>query len=189
MLLAIAGVSGIGKSYYKDLIASELNFEKIKILTTREPRKGMKIADDKPTITEDELKQMEKDGKVGYKFTWLGNTYVYTKDALFSVKNTVFDLHYETIYDFKKICPNLKTIYLLPANIEEAKLKVKERNLKPEVEKCRIEDIEKHYNLYKTDENFRNMFDYVLYNKYDKESEEKVINLVREMLKSEGDML
>lgn len=77
----------------------------------------------------------------------------------------------------------------MPANIEEAKLKVKERNLKPEVEKCRIEDIEKHYNLYKTDENFRNMFDYVLYNKYDKESEEKVINLVREMLKSEGDML
>lgn len=185
MLLAIAGVSGIGKSYYKDLIADRLDFEKIKILTTREPRKGMKTADDKPTITQDELDKMEKDGKIGYKFTWLGNTYVYTKEALFSDKNTVFDLHYETIYDFKSICPHLKTIYLLPADIEEAKLKVKERNLKPDVEQSRIEDIEKHYNLYKTDKKFRDMFDYVLYNNYDKESEDKVINLVKEIMKSE----
>jgi len=40
MLLAFAGITGIGKSYYKDKISSELGFEKIKIITTRAPREN-----------------------------------------------------------------------------------------------------------------------------------------------------
>ncbi len=42
MLLALAGVTGIGKSYYKDKIVEKLGFEKIKIVTTRPPRIGEK---------------------------------------------------------------------------------------------------------------------------------------------------
>ena len=33
MLLGIAGVTGVGKSYYKDKIVNELNFNKVKIIT------------------------------------------------------------------------------------------------------------------------------------------------------------
>ena len=32
MLLALAGVTGVGKSYFKDRIVEKLNFEKIKII-------------------------------------------------------------------------------------------------------------------------------------------------------------
>ena len=42
MLLALAGVTGVGKSYFKDKIVENLDFEKIKIITTREIRKGEK---------------------------------------------------------------------------------------------------------------------------------------------------
>lgn len=38
ILVGIAGITGIGKSFYKDKLVEELGFEKIKILTTREPR-------------------------------------------------------------------------------------------------------------------------------------------------------
>ena len=38
ILLAIAGITGVGKSYYKDKLVEKLGFEKVRILTTREPR-------------------------------------------------------------------------------------------------------------------------------------------------------
>lgn len=43
MLLALAGVTGVGKSYFKDRIVERLGFEKIKIITTRKIRDGEKI--------------------------------------------------------------------------------------------------------------------------------------------------
>ena len=46
ILLALAGVTGVGKSYYKDKITEKLGFEKIKIITTREPRLGEKNGED-----------------------------------------------------------------------------------------------------------------------------------------------
>ena len=42
MLLALAGVTGVGKSYFKDRIVERLGFEKIKIITTRQIRIGEK---------------------------------------------------------------------------------------------------------------------------------------------------
>ena len=64
---------------------------------------------------------MKKSGIIAYDFNLLGNTYAYTRDSLFSNNNTVFELHYNTIYDFKKVCPHLITIYIFPTDIEIAK--------------------------------------------------------------------
>ena len=47
MLLALAGVTGVGKSYFKDKIVEKLGFEKIKIITTRQIRIGEKNNEDK----------------------------------------------------------------------------------------------------------------------------------------------
>ncbi len=98
----------------------------------------------------------------------------------------VFELHYNTILDFKKVCPNLRTIYILPENIEIAKEKTKERHLEHSTEVKRILEIDEHYNKIKNDENLRNQFDYFVYNNYDKRSEEDVINMVNKMLKEEN---
>lgn len=185
MLLALAGVTGIGKSYYKDKIVEKLNFEKIKIITTRQMRTGETNNEDKIFVTPKELQVLRDNGEIAYEFDMLGNTYAYSKEALFSDKNTVFELHYNTIFDFKKICPHLCAIYLLPKDIEIAKAKTIERHLAPNIEKDRLIEIDEHYKKIATDNNLRNMFDYILYNNYDKKSEETVINLVSKLMLEE----
>ena len=63
MLLALAGVTGVGKSYFKDKIVEKLGFEKIKIITTREIRVGEKNNEDKIFVTPTEL---EDEGYIDY---------------------------------------------------------------------------------------------------------------------------
>lgn len=185
MLLALAGVTGIGKSYYKDRIVEKLGFEKIKIITTRAPREAEKNNDDKIFVSLEELQSLRNSGEIAYEFEMLGNIYAYSKEELFSNRNTVFELHYETIFDFKKICPKMCTIYLLPNDIEIAKNKTRDRHLNPIVEEQRLLEIDEHYNRISTDENLRNMFDYTLYNDYNKDSEDKLINLVGKLMLEE----
>lgn len=182
MLLAIAGVTGVGKSYFKDIIVEKLNFEKIKIITTRQIRTGEKNNEDKIFVTPTELNEMKKSNLISYDFEMLGNIYAYSKKELYSNKNTVFELHYKTVFDLKKICPNMKVLYILPKNIEIAKEKTILRHLSPEVEKQRLQEIDEHYNNFINDENLRNQFDYIVYNNYDKESEDNIIKLVKNIL-------
>ena len=182
MLLAFAGVTGAGKSYFKDLLVEKLNFEKIKIITTRGIRIGEKNNEDKIFVTPQELQQLKQEGKIAYDFTMVDNSYAYTKESLFSDKNTVFELHYSTIFDFKRICPHLCSIYIFPKNIEDAKEQTRKRHLDKEVERKRLLEIDEHYNKITTDENLRKQFDYFFYNNYDEESGEKMIKLVKEIL-------
>ena len=182
MLLALAGVTGVGKSYFKDKIVEKLGFEKIKIITTREIRNGEKNNEDKIFVTPSELNNLKESNKIAYDFNMLGNIYAYSKDSLFSNKNTVFELHYSTIFNFRNICPNLTSIYILPQNIEMAKEQTKKRHLKPNVEKNRLLEIDEHYNSFMADANLRKQFDYIVYNNYDKESENQIINIIKKLL-------
>lgn len=182
MLLGIAGVTGVGKSFYKDKIVEELGFEKVKIITTRAKREGEKENKDKVFVTEEELQKLKENGKIAYDFELLGNFYAYTKEELFSDKNMVFEVHYDTIYDFKKVCPQMKVLYLFPREIEMAKQQTKKRHLTASVEEKRLLEIDEHYQRIKADEPLRNMFDYILYNNYDKESEKAIIDFVRKKI-------
>lgn len=188
MLLALAGVTGVGKSFFKDKIVEKLGFEKIKIITTRQIREGEKNNQDKIFINNEELDDLKKQGKIAYDFEMLGNTYAYTNNELFSNKNTVFELHYDTIYDFKKICPHLCAIYIMPKNLEDAKNNTRARHLALEVEKKRLVEIDEHFNKIKSDIKLYNMFDYIVYNNFDKESEDNIINLVRKII-MEGNLI
>ena len=182
ILVGIAGITGIGKSYYKDKLVEKLGFEKIKILTTREPRIGELNNNDKIFVTKEELEDLNQKGELAYKFDLLGVTYAYTKKALYSEKNTVFEMHYWCIKDFKKICPNIKTIYLLSKDVNIAKDKLRKRNLKPEVEKNRLKEIDEHLNKIQNDKELFDLFDYVLYNEYNQKSEDQLINLVKNIM-------
>ena len=156
MLLALAGVTGVGKSYFKDLLVQKLNFKKIKIITTRQIRNGEKNNEDKIFVSPEELQKLKDSNVIAYDFNMLGNIYAYSKDDLFSKQNTVFELHYSTIFDFKKICPDMIAIYIFPENINMAKEETIKRHLKPEVENQRLLEIDEHYNKIMTDKNLRN---------------------------------
>ena len=186
MLLALVGVTGVGKSYYKDRIVENFNFEKVNTIRTRQKRIGEKNGKSGLFMTMEELKALKKQGKIAYDFEVFGGTYAYLKDEIFSEKNMVFEMHYTTIEDWKKIRPDIKTIYILPKDIEMAKKQTKKRNLSKEKEIERIKEIDEHFFRITTDEKLRNMFDYIVYNNYDKNSEDEILLLVNKMLEEES---
>ena len=182
MLLALVGVTGVGKTYYKNRIAEELNFKNVNTIRTRKKRAGEDTKKTGLFMTEEEVDALDKQGKIAYKFKVFGGEYAYLAEEIFSKENMVFEMHYTTIDDWKKIRPDIKTIYILPQDIEIAKDKTRERNLEPEKEQERLSEIEEHYNKIMSDENLRNQFDYIVYNNYDEKSEEEIIEVVRNMM-------
>lgn len=182
MLLALVGVTGVGKSYFKEKIVENFDFEKVNTIRTRARRTGEENGKSGLFMTKEELEDLKLQGKIAYSFDVFGGTYAYLKDEIFSEKNMVFEMHYTTISDWKKVRPDIKTIYILPKDIEIAKDQTRKRNLSQEKETERISEIDEHYNRISTDENLRNMFDYIVYNNYDEDSEKEILMLVKEIL-------
>ena len=179
MLLALVGITGIGKSFFVEKITTNLNFKKVHTIRTRPPRKG---ENPKYFMTDNELNKMYDEGKIAYKFSVFGGQYGYLKDEIFSKENMIFEMHYTTIYDWKKVRPDIKTIYILPTDINISKQKTQERNLSKDKEIERLAEIDEHYNRIMSDEELRSQFDYIVYNNYDKKSEESVLELVKQLL-------
>lgn len=184
MLLALVGITGVGKTYFTNRIEKELGFKKVKTIRTRKMRKGEQNGKTGLFMTEDELKKLQEEDKIAYSFNVFGGTYAYLKEDIFSDENMVFEMHYTTIYDWKKIRPDIRTIYIFPKDINIAKNIILSRNLEKSKEIERLEEIEEHYNKMMTDNELREMFDYIVYNNYDKESEEQIIDLVRKIKES-----
>ena len=145
MLLALSGVTGIGKSYFTEKLVTELNFNKVNTIRTRPIRIGERNGVDGIFITEKELDDFKNQDKIIYDFKVFGGRYAYLKEEILSDKNMVFEMHYTMIDDWKKIKPDIKTIYILPKNIEIPKKKARERNLSKEKEIERINEIDEQY--------------------------------------------
>ena len=182
MLLALVGVTGVGKTYYKNKIAEELSFKNVNTIRTRKKRTGEVAGKTGLFMTEEEVDKLDSEGKIAYKFKVFGGEYAYLSEEIFSKDNMVFEMHYTTIYDWKKIRPDIKTIYILPKDIEVAKNKTRERNLEPEKEKERLAEIDEHYNKIMNDKDLRSQFDYIVYNNYDEESEKEIIDIVKKIM-------
>ena len=175
MLLALSGVTGIGKSYFKEKLVEELNFHKVSTIRTRPIRVGEKNGVDGIFITDNELDMLKSQDKIIYDFKVFGGRYAYLKDEIFSNDNMVFEMHYTMIDDWKKIKPDIKTIYILPTDLEVPKEK--------EIE--RIKEIDEQYNKFMNDKDFQGKFDYILYNNYDSESEKQILDLVKNLIVNE----
>ena len=85
----------------------------------------------------------------------------------------------------KKIKPDIKTIYILPTDLEVPKQKARQRNLSKEKEIERIKEIDEQYNKFMNDKDFQGKFDYILYNNYDSESEKQILDLVKNLIVNE----
>ena len=69
MLLALVGVTGVGKSYYKEKIVTRLNFKKVNTIRTREIRKGEINGVSGLFMTKEEVNTMlEKSSKIANDF-------------------------------------------------------------------------------------------------------------------------
>ena len=132
MLLGLVGVSGAGKTYFKEKIVEKLGFEKVNTIRTRQKRNEEQEGKVGFFRTEDELDKLNREGKIIYQFKVFGGMYAYLKEEILTEKNMIFEMHYTMIDDWKKIRPDIKTIYILPKNLEIAKQKVIERETNTE---------------------------------------------------------
>lgn len=158
-------------------------FEKVHTIRTRPKRKNEVEGIDGYFMTSEELDNLQMQNKIAYRFGVFGGEYAYLKDEIFSNKNMVFEMHYTTIDDWKNVRPDIKTIYIFPSDIEKAKIQIKNRGLSSIAEISRLNEIIEQYNFMINNKNFQSKFDYIFFNNYDVESENKLINLVSNLSK------
>lgn len=136
-------------------------------------------------MTDDELDDLKRQGKIAYDLPLFGARYAYLKEEVLSSDPYVFEMHYTMLRDWQNLVPDLVTIYLLPKDVHEAIDHVKQRHLPAEVERGRIAELEEHYQKFMSSPELENKFDYIVYNNYDAASSEKIIHLVSDILQKQ----
>ena len=182
MIVTLSGITGIGKSFFKNTIVKELGFTNLVIVTTRKRRNGEINGIDKEFVSDEEFEQLKKDKKIVVDFEFLGAKYAYRKKDIESDKNQVTEVHYSTIYEFKKCVKNVFSIYMIPKDVERAKIELKKRNLPIEIEQKRLKEIQEHIEEYSKNENLRKQFDCEFINDYTEEAKNKLLQIIKNKL-------
>ena len=180
MIVTLSGITGTGKSFFKDAIAKELGFKNLVIVTTRKKRIGEIAGIDKEFVTDEEFEEMVKTNKVTANFEFLGAKYGYKKELLESNENLVTEVHYNRIYDIKRHARNIFSIYIIPYDVKRAKQELKNRKLSKNAEEARLQEIDEHIKEYSQNEDLRKQFDYEFINDYTENSKNKLIEIIKQ---------
>ena len=180
MIVTLSGITGTGKSFFKDVIAKELGFKNLVIVTTRKKRIGEIAGIDKEFVTDEEFGKLVRDNKVTANFEFLGAKYGYRKELLESDENLVTEVHYNRIYDIKRHARNIFSIYIIPYDVKRAKKELKNRNLSKDAEEARLQEIDEHIKEYSQNEDLRKQFDYEFINDYTEGSKNKLIEIIKQ---------
>lgn len=183
MIITLSGITGVGKSYYKNYLVDTLGLENMVIYTTREKRKNEIDGTDKHFVTWQEMEQKKKEGAIFATYDLLGETYGYDHKYLNKDINSVTELHYEWMSDFKQKARHSYAIYMIPTDNQIAKKELQKRNLPNEVYQKRLQEIEQQLKKIEEDRSILNSFDAIFYNDYTEEAKQKMIQLIRNKLK------
>ena len=178
MIVTLSGVTGTGKSFFKNTISEELCFKNLVIVTTREKRNGEINGIDKEFVSEEEFTKLKRENKIAVDFEFLGSKYAYRKENLNSDKNQVTEVHYDTIYEFKKNAKNVFSIYMIPKDLERAKQELRKRNLSKETEQKRLKEIDEHIKEYEQNKDLQKQFDYVFINDYTEKAKNELLKII-----------
>ena len=178
MIVTLSGVTGTGKSFFKNTISEELCFKNLVIVTTREKRIGEVNGIDKEFVSEEEFEKLKKEKQIVVDFEFLGSKYEYRKADLDSNVNQVTEVHYSTIYEFKKNAKNVFSIYMIPKDLERAKQELRKRNLSKETEQKRLKEIDEHIKEYEQNKDLQKQFDYVFINDYTEKAKNELLKII-----------
>ena len=79
MIVTLSGITGTGKSFFKDAISKELMFKNLVIVTTRKKRDGEIEGIDKEFVSDSQFDEMVKNEEITANFEFLGAKYGYRK--------------------------------------------------------------------------------------------------------------
>lgn len=186
MLLALAGVTGVGKTYFTNVISQELDFKKINTIRTREMRPHEVNGKTGIFMSDAELDKEIAKGNIIYDFHVYGNRYAYLKDEILSNEDRVFEMYYTMFEDWEEMVSDLKTIYIFPTDLEKTKEKLKDRMLSKEEEAYRISEMQKQYNTVVNNREILDKYDHIFYNDYTEQATKDLLNIVRKMQAEQG---
>ena len=189
MLLALAGVTGVGKTYFTNVISQELDFKKINTIRTREMRPHEVNGKTGIFMSDAELDKEIAKGNIIYDFHVYGNRYAYLKDEILSNEDRVFEMYYTMFEDWEAMVSDLKTIYIFPTDLEKTKEKLKDRMLSKEEEAYRISEMQKQYNTVVNNREILDKYDHIFYNDYTEQATKDLLNIVRKMQAEQGGKL
>lgn len=181
MLLALSGVTGVGKTYSAEHIAQTLGFQKVTTIRTRAMRAGEKNGVTGLFMTSDELDRMDAAGEIAYRFSVFGGEYGYLASEIFSDRNLIMEMHYTEIDKWRAVRPDMKAIYILPSDLNVCKKNVFDRHLALAKETERLREIDEQYSDFMTNPELQAKFDRVFTNFFTPGSEAKLTDIVRQM--------
>ena len=179
MIITLSGVTGCGKSHFKNYLVNKFNFENMIIHTTRNPRVGEKDGVDKFFVSKDQFRKMQQNGEFFASYKFLGEYYGYSKRYLSKNINSVTELHYEWIEDFKKNAMEICSIYIFPIKLELAKKALKERKFEKIEEIKRLKEIDEHIYNINNDKKLLSNFKYRIYNDYTEKTNMKIDDILK----------
>lgn len=183
MIITLSGVSGCGKSHYKNYLIDKMNFENMIIYTTRKCRNTEKSGIDKFFVTKNKFEELKNNGVFFATYTFLQEYYGYSKQHISPNTHCVTEVNYEWIDDFKKKAKeDILSIYIFPEKKEFAKQAIRDRQLDKNVEENCIREVDNHYRIIENEEVWLKKFNYVIYNDYTSKTDKKI----DEILKKEG---
>ena len=133
---------------------------------------------DKEFVSEEEFEKLKKEKQIVVDFEFLGSKYAYRKADIDSNVNQVTEVHYSTIYEFKKNAKNVFSIYMIPKDLERAKQELRKRNLSKETEQKRLKEIDEHIKEYEQNKDLQKQFDYVFINDYTEKAKNELLKII-----------
>lgn len=185
MLIALGGITGVGKSFFATRVSESTSFNRITTIRTRRPRPGEQDGGDTLFRTKEELDEMERNNELAIRRELLGNEYAYLASEVYSDKNLLMELYYTFLKEWKEIRPDLKAIYILPSDIEIAKDNLRARKLSPEREKIRMDDLIAQYELFQNHPELLEPYDVVFTNYFDEDSVDRLRKIILDLEKNE----
>lgn len=185
-IVTLSGISGIGKSYLKNyILKSELDFQSLISVTTRQPRTTEIDGIDKFFYSLEEFEKARTQKQLVAVNKVFENWYAYKKSQIELCDagiNLITELFYKNVYEFQNDFTNVIAIYVLPSDVRTAKEKLKERNLEENDLQKRLEDIDKELEFFN---NNQMLFDIVITNDYTEKSCLEFKRLIQQCIRSE----
>ena len=179
MIVTLSGVTGCGKSYYKQYLVNKLGFENMVIYTTRKQRALEKNKIDKFFVNENFLKTKKRTGEIFATYKFLDEYYGYESKYLSRDIRAVTELHYEWIKDFKQKAKDVFSIYIFPIDIQLAKNALIDRHLNKDIQEKRLKEIDEHLYKIRNDKELLKQFDYIVYNDYTEKTDKKMAEIIQ----------
>ena len=182
-LLTLSGVSGSGKStLIKDLLQSDMGFEKLASATTRARRDGEIDGIDQHFLTLDEFEYLGQNKELALACEVFGNYYAFLRDDLGKLekgKNLITEYYHAMLSAFKEQFPDSLSAYIYPNNINTPLIELDKRETpSTELEKRKLAIFNELSWVSKN----AHMFDLIHTNNYDEESKSRFKGLLKEHL-------